>query len=105
MIDSSEIFIADDLKDFGWTPQKAFLLEYERAIVAKRRFLNATEVGVLIYDTVEDAKTRGVQAAALHTFHNEDGGAPGDGAWTALHATVQATNQPSNRSDRYRQHF
>ena len=79
MIESSTIFTEDDVKSIGWKAQKDFLLDYPGATTAKWGFLNASEEGVLIYASADDAKTLGVAAAELQTFHNEDGEAPGDG--------------------------
>ncbi|MDP7089280.1 MAG: hypothetical protein QGG20_06005 [Dehalococcoidia bacterium] len=79
MIESTTNFTADDVKSIGWKAQKDFLLDYPGATTAKWGFLNAAEVGVLIYSSADEAKTLGVTAAEAQTFHNEDGEAPGDG--------------------------
>jgi len=79
MIESTTNFTEDDVKSIGWKAQKDFLLEYPGATTAKWGFLNAAEVGVLIYSSADDAKTLGVAAAEAQTFHNELGEAPGDG--------------------------
>ncbi len=79
MIESTTNFTAGDVKSIGWKAQKDFLLDYPGATTAKWGFLNAAEVGVLIYSSADEAKTLGVTAAEAQTFHNEDGEAPGDG--------------------------
>ena len=79
MIESTTNFTEDDVKSIGWKAQKDFLLDYPGATTAKWGFLNAAEVGVLIYPSADDAKTLGVAAAEAQTFHNELGEAPGDG--------------------------
>jgi hypothetical protein len=73
MIESTTNFTEDDVKSIGWIAQKDFLLDYPGATTAKWGFLNAAEVGVLIYSSADDAKTLGVAAAEAQTFHNELG--------------------------------
>ena len=79
MIESETIFTKDDVNAIGWKDKKDFLLDYPGAIVARWGYLNTAEVGVLIYNSADEARTLGVAAADVQTAHNEDGEAPGDG--------------------------
>lgn len=77
MVESDQIFTEEDLKAIGWKGQRDFILDYPGASVAKWGYLNAKELGLLVYDSAEDAKTLGVEAAEGQTFRREsDGQAP-----------------------------
>jgi hypothetical protein len=79
MVESDQIFTEDDVRAIGWKGQKDFVLDYPGATTFKWGFMNAKEVGVLIYPSAEDAKTLGVAAAESQTFRREsDGQAPDD---------------------------
>ncbi|MBT4125787.1 MAG: hypothetical protein HOJ22_09855 [Chloroflexi bacterium] len=82
MIESTQIFTEDDVKAIGWKAQKDFVLDYPGATTFKWGYLNQTEVGILIYDSAEDAKTLGVTAAADQTFRRESDNQARDGDFT-----------------------
>ena len=79
IVDSTTIFTEDDMKAVGWKGQRDFILEYPGTSLAKWGFMNQKEVGVLIYASVEDAKTLGVTAADGQTFRREEDGQAPDG--------------------------
>ena len=79
IVDSTTIFTEDDMKAVGWKGQRDFVLEYPGTSLAKWGFMNQKEVGVLIYASVEDAKTLGVTAADGQTFRREEDGQAPDG--------------------------
>ena len=80
VVESTQIFTEDDVRALGWKPQRDLLLEYPGTTMAKWGFLNAKEVGVLIYSTPEEARTLGIEAANAQTFRRaEDDQAPDEG--------------------------
>tara|TARA_B100001971_G_scaffold92461_1_gene85187 strand:- start:1063 stop:1737 length:675 start_codon:yes stop_codon:yes gene_type:complete len=79
IVESTTIFTEDDMKAVGWKGQRDFILEYPGTSLAKWGFMNQKEVGVLIYASVEDAKTLGVTAADGQTFRREEDGQAPDG--------------------------
>ncbi|MEE8045225.1 MAG: hypothetical protein V3T49_00140 [Dehalococcoidia bacterium] len=95
-VETTTLYAEDDVKAIGFTGQKDFLLEYPGTSVAKRGFMNQTEVSLLIYASAEDAQTLGVIAAETQTFRRDGDGHAPDGDLTDRISCCDAASASEN---------
>lgn len=78
VIESATIFTLDDVKSLGWKEQHDLLLAYPESTSVKWGFLNAKELGILVYPSAAVAQAQGLEAALAQTAVGPDGKAIGD---------------------------
>lgn len=78
IIETTTIFSSSDLIELGWKVQKDFTLEYPESVEARWGFINAKELGVLVYPSAEIARTQGLESALEQIATGPDGQAVGE---------------------------